>query len=190
MVVDYRNYYERVGTKPNHMLLSVLGLYAPTRVAALDLGAGNLRDAKFLRHAGFERVVAVDCSPQVLGFDPDGVEVCISLIEEYQIEEQAYDLIIACNALFWIDKDDLSALFRSILRGLKKGGIFACNLIGADDDWVRAGRNVTWVTKSDILRLAEGFKVLGVGDVHFDQTSHDGRSSKNWHTWSVGLRKV
>ena len=58
----WQSYHERAGETPNPIVVSVLKEYVHTREGALDLGAGNLRDSKFLKNQGLNRVVAVDLS--------------------------------------------------------------------------------------------------------------------------------
>ncbi len=183
-------YYQLVGERPNSLVMSVLEEYVQARGAALDLGAGNLRDSKFLRRAGFTRVVAVDRSETSLAYSTEGVELYIQPIQDYQAEPDAFDFVISCNTLFFLAEASVEKVFRNVLSGLRTGGVFACNVLGPEDDWVFQGVPVSFFLKRDIPRLCAGFEVIDVNSVHFDQPSRTmGRPPKHWHQWCFVLRK-
>lgn len=184
-------YYQLVGERPNSLVVSVLDEYIQAREAALDLGAGNLRDAKFLRYAaGFARVVAVDHSEASLMFSTEGVELHIQSIETYEVEASTFDFVISCNTLFFLPEASVEKVFRSVFSGLRTGGVFACNVLGPKDDWVLQGAPVSSFRRSDIRRLCKDFAVIDANPVHFDQPSPTlGRPPKHWHQWCLVLRK-
>lgn len=184
------SYYQLVGERPNSLVVSVLEEYVQARGAALDLGAGNLRDSKFLRYAGFARVVAVDHSETSLAFSVEGVELRIQPIQDYEAEAEAFDFVISCNTLFFLSETSVEEVFRSVFSSLRTGGVFACNVLGSEDDWVLQGAPVSSFEESDIARLCEGFEVIDANPVHFDQSSPTmGRPPKHWHQWCLVLRK-
>ncbi len=183
-------YYQIVGERPNSLVVSVLEEYVQARGAALDLGAGNLRDSKFLRYAGFARVVAVDHSEASLAFSAEGIELHIHPIQDYVAEPDAFDFVISCNTLFFLPEASVEEVFRSVFSGLRTGGVFACNVLGPEDDWVLQGVPVSSFDESDIARLCEGFEVIDANPVHFDQPSpRMGHPSKHWHQWCLVLKK-
>ena len=184
-------YYQCVGERPNSLVVSVLEGYVQARGAALDLGAGNLRDSKFLRHVGFARVVAVDHSETSLAFSTEGVELHIRPIQDYKAELNVFDFVISCNTLFFLPEASVEEVFRNVLSSLRTGGVFACNVLGPEDDWVFQGVPVSSFEESDIARLCEGFEVIDANPVHFDQPSPTmGHPPKHWHQWCLVLRKL
>lgn len=190
MSYQWIRYHERVGEKPNSLVVSVLEQYVEKRGAALDLGAGNLRDSRFLKRMGFSRVVAVDSSDESLAFSADGVELHIRPIQTYAAKANTFDFVISCNTLFFLPDALVEEVFESVLLGLRSGGVFACNVLGPKDDWVLRGAPVSSFQKSDIVRLCEGFEVIDANPVHFDQPSPvAGRPPKHWHQWCLVLRK-
>lgn len=90
---------------------------APGR-RALDLAAGNGRNAVFLAGEGFA-VEAVDISDVGLGLVPPGTPgvqpLCVDL-DDFEIPVQRYDLIV--NVLYLNRR-----LFPLIIEGLKPGGV-------------------------------------------------------------------
>ncbi len=183
-------YYQRVGERPNSLVVSVLEEYVHARGAALDLGAGNLRDSKFLKHMGFARVVAVDHSEESLAFSTEGVELHIQPIQAYEAELDAFDFVISCNTLFFLSEASVEEVFRNVLSSLRTGGVFACNVLGPEDDWVSQGASVSSFQEGDIARLCAGFEVIDANPVHFDQPSSvTDRPPKHWHRWCLVLRK-
>lgn len=189
---NWNQYHKLVGERPNSLVVSVLEKYIQRqrRRAALDLGAGNLRDSKYLKRMGFTRVVAVDSSEESLAFSTEGVELCIQPIETYEAEADAFDFVISCNTLFFLPKTSVEEVFENVLHGLHSGGVFACNVLGPEDDWVSQGAPVSSFQESDIVRLYGNFEVINANPVHFDQlSSTPGRPSKHWHQWCLVLRK-
>ncbi len=77
-------YHEFIGDIPNHLVASVIETIPCGRGAALDLGAGNLRDSRYLKKSGFERVVAVDRSEESIPYATEGIELTIKPIEKYR----------------------------------------------------------------------------------------------------------
>ncbi len=190
MSQKWDQYHDRVGEKPNSLVVSVLEQYVEKRGAALDLGAGNLRDSRFLKRRGFARVVAVDYSDESLAFSTDGVELHIRSIQAYEVKANTFDFVISCNTLFFLPGALVEEVFESVLSGLRSGGVFACNVLGPEDDWVLRGAPVSFFRESDILRLCRGFEVIDANPMHFDQASSvAGRPPKHWHQWCLVLRK-
>lgn len=182
-MAKWQQYYDKVGEKPNSLVLQAVEK-TKSRQAALDLGAGNLRDSKYLLSKGFARVIAVDHLPDSREFLVDGIELHISAIECGEIAPEFYDLVICCNTFFFIDSCFVKRLFGDVLEGLRPGGIFACNVLGKEDDWVLAGNPVSSFIEEELLSLCNGFKVIdGLSEVRYN----DGQ--KNWHLWSLLLQK-
>ena len=110
----WTQYHERVAEKPNSLVVSILENFVTGKSACLDLGAGNLRDSKFLLAQGFKRVVAVDKSEESLGFLSDGIDLHIVPIESYEIEKDTFDFVFSCNTLFFLAPYQVALLFKKI----------------------------------------------------------------------------
>lgn len=184
-------YRQQVSTLPNPIVVNVLSKYVTAREAALDLGAGNLRDSKFLKSTGFKRVVAVDLSPESLTFLTEGIELEICSIETYKPKANTFNFVISCNTMFFLTPEDVASVFRNIFEGLRSRGIFACNLLGPEDDWIREGRPMCSFTKESLVSICSGFRILGMNETRdYAKTMiPGGLSTKFWHQWGVAVQK-
>ena len=180
-------YYKRAGEKPNQLVAGVLEENVSGRTASLDLGAGNLRDSKFLLEQGFSRVVAVDCSEQSRDFAVDGIELHIEPIQTYGIEKNTYDYIVCCNTLFFLKPNEVVDLFNGVFDGLRAGGVFTGNVLGKEDEWVLNGAPVSSFTGGALEILLSRFKMIDLGDVKYHAPSNP---PKFWHLWSFVVQKV
>ena len=138
----WKAYYERVGKKPNSLVVETLKDFVVSRSVALDLGAGNLRDSRFMLGQGFSRVVAVDSSKESLAFKTDNIELYIMPIETFRPEMDVFDFASCCNTLFFLTPEQIVEVIQNVKKGLRSGGIFVCNVLGKEDDWVLDGRPV------------------------------------------------
>lgn len=189
----WTGYYNIVGERPNSLVVGILNELSIVRGSALDLGAGNLRDAKYLKREGFVRVVAVDHSPDsCMYLTRDIDELSVSSLEEYDVAKDSFDLAIALHTLFYLSASDVTVVFQNVFDGLHGGGIFACNVLGVDDDWVVAEAPVSSFTHEAVVALVNGFNIIRLDEITFDQPSSAGlphKPSKFWHQWNLVLQK-
>jgi cyclopropane fatty-acyl-phospholipid synthase-like methyltransferase len=182
---QWYNYYEQVGYHPNSFVARSLHEFVTGRGVALDLGAGNMRDSRYLLSHGFERVVAVDSSMDAKAYHSEGVEFCISRIEDYEIEPDTFDYVVSCNTLFYLDKESVQRLFRKVWVGLRPHGIFAGNLLGSRDDCVRSISPLFDFEREEVEALCEGFTVRAMEEVAQTSTFPYIMS----HQWCLALQK-
>lgn len=190
---QWQSYHERVGEIPNPIVVSVLKEYVHTREGALDLGAGNLRDSKFLIKQGFKRVVAVDFSQESYAFLTEGIELEICPIQIYEPEANTFDFAVSCNTLFFLTFRSVTEVFRNVFEGLRSGGVFACNVLGSEDDWgvCGGGPSVSSFTEETLRSLCKDFKILDIGESrnHAHVNTPEGLANKFWHQWSIVVQK-
>mgnify|MGYP007071074251 CR=1 FL=1 len=79
----WMDYHLHVGDVPNQLVTGCLEDYVTRREACLDLGAGNLRDSRWLQSQGFTKLVAVDSCEESRAFLTEGIELHIAPIETY-----------------------------------------------------------------------------------------------------------
>ena len=182
---QWKEYHQRVAEKPNSLVENALEKYVIGRSAVLDLGAGNLRDTKFLLNFGFECIVGVDKSNESQNYLVPGIELHILPIEQYQISSNSFNLIVSCNTLFFIDASEIKLIFERVFQGLRRDGIFVCNVLGEEDEWVVEGRSVSCFTKTMLLSLCADFQVLNISDVNY----HTLTRPKHWHLWNISVAK-
>src|SRR5262249_39912905 len=102
------------------LVANVLERYVQGRSACLDLGAGNLRDSKFMLAEGFRRVVAVDSSPDSQAFRTEGIELHICPIERFEPEQDAFDFVFSCNALFYLHENQVASVFKKASTAFRR----------------------------------------------------------------------
>jgi hypothetical protein len=186
---DWGKYFEQIGNGPNEELVNALSAYNPNRSIALDLGAGNMRDSKFLVSQGFQRVVAVDTSPLVLNYAVPGIEVQISDINQFCAVPGTVDLVVSFNSLFFLPNKKLMELFLRVYQCMAPGAYFVFNALGPEDGWVKEGRKDVYPIPLEKLSLyVSPFKVVEANEVKGYGKTTRGRE-KFWHVWRVVLRR-
>ena len=190
---SYKEYYEVVGEKPNSLVVEALKDFTTTKSKALDLGAGNLRDSKFLLSKGFKKIVAVDKDEVTRKFLVPKIDLHITAIEDFIPETNTFDFALSCNTLFFLDQSRVSRILHRVFAGLKPKGIFVFNVLGNDDDWVLQQRPVYSYSDRELETLAvrTGYEVLGLGEGRYNSyfMSQEGPLPKFWHQLSLAVRK-
>jgi len=156
----YRKSGFALGREANPFLRKHIGLL--TKGKALDIAAGEGRNAVFLAQHGFE-VDAVDISPVGLRkakrrAKERGVRIHTVLgdLDAFEMEKGRYDLI--ANFYFLSRR-----LVPKIKKGLRKGGkiIFETYLIDHRDLNTEGPRNIRYYLKrNELLRLFSNFRIL------------------------------
>ena len=149
-----------LGKEPNPFLRKYLRFLPKGR--ALDIAAGEGRNAVFLAQHGFD-VAAVDISRVGLRKASQlarmmGVEIrtIASDLDDYSIEKEAYDLI----ADFYFLK---RSLIPEMKKGLKKGGrvIFETYTLEHRALGTEGPKEAKYFLKpNELLRLFKGFRIL------------------------------
>lgn len=104
-------------------LFDFLTRLCPARDVAWDCATGSGQTVADL--AGrFERVVATDISPELLGHAPafPNVTYSVAPAEQAPLDPKSVDLVTVAQALHWFD---LPKFWAELQRVLKPGGIFA-----------------------------------------------------------------
>lgn len=162
----YRESGYFMGKKPVPLLVKNVGLLPKGR--ALDLAAGEGRNAVFLAQQGFE-VDAVDISPVGLrkaeAFAAErGVEIetIVANLEEYDLGVERYDVV----ANFYYLQRDLTA---KIKRALKPGGIVIYETFTVKHLEIPGARGPTkrehCLEVGELKRMFEDFEILHWSEV-------------------------
>jgi SAM-dependent methyltransferase len=147
-MAKWSSYFYDVGDTPNGLVPRLLESQDPNkRKVALDLGAGNLRDSKYLLAQGFETVIAVDTCEQSIDFVIPGIDLRIMPIQYFKGESESIDFAISCNTLFFLRSEEIKYIFKEVYKCLKVGGVFACNVLAPDDAWVKEGKSGVYALK-------------------------------------------
>jgi tellurite methyltransferase len=175
---------------PNPLLLKALE-FVSVRNKAVDLGAGSLRDTRFLLDQGFE-VTAVDSEPSII----DGAAALRSEklrchaggFDTFAFPENEYDIASAIYALPFNPPETFDLVFERIMKSLKTNGVFCGQFFGVNDGWNTPGRDMAFHTKEQIEKLLEGLET-----VFFSEQEKDGPTAvgapKHWHVFHVIAKK-
>jgi ubiquinone/menaquinone biosynthesis C-methylase UbiE len=127
---------ERIEGDPWERFLEELVARMPEGGRVLDLGCGN--GAKIARLAGRFELVGVDLSEEQLrlaGAKVPGATFVHGDFAELAFPAETFDAITALYSIMHVPREEHRALFASILRWLKPGGLFLASLshVGGDD---------------------------------------------------------
>jgi SAM-dependent methyltransferase len=188
-----RYYRDTAGKLQSPLLQKALG-FVLDRDAALDLGAGALRDTKFLLENGFKKIVAVDADASFLDkvtalHDPR-VEGHVSTFDAFTYEVSAYDLVNAQWALPFSPPHTFTETFLKIKTSLKLGGIFVGQFFGLNDEWnvEENKKRMIFLSGEQVHDLLDDVEVITLSESEKDGLTASGKA-KHWHVYYVIARK-
>jgi tellurite methyltransferase len=160
------------------------------RNEALDLGAGSLRNAKYLLEKGFH-VVAVDRDPVALEisheFADPNLEVRIMTFSDFEFPTDEYDLLVAKNALPFATPEDFPQLWKDAAASIKSGGVFYGTFFGPNDTWA-SKPEMTFLRRDEVQHLFPNFEILKFEEEETDAFDIQ-NNPKHWHIFKVTARK-
>lgn len=163
---------------------------------ALDLGAGSLKDSKFLLSMGFKKVTAIDYDPSfkkfATRFPRSILELKVKKFEEIKrLPTEKYDLINASYSLPFTTPPRLPALLNQIIKSLKPDGIFCANFFGPKDSWTQDSKDfqLTFFDENTLKELLKDLKLIQFKPREWDGKTTS-RESKHWHTFEVIAQKI
>lgn len=135
---------------------------------ALDLGFGP--GAEVINLAGIGLTVdAVDSNSQTIATlqnelkteEYKNLEVNFhnQKIEEFEIEKEKYDCIIASNSLPFIEsKEKIISVIKNIVSGLRKDGCMYITIFGIKDEWINK-KTMSFFEYKDIKNLLDSLDI-------------------------------
>jgi hypothetical protein len=185
---SWSEYFELSKNRPPNPLLETAVRLVVDRNHALDLGAGSLKDSKFMLSIGFQKVTAVDSAPQIKKFRSKiparQLRLQICPFEELKIKPAAYNFISAQYSLPFTSPPHLPRLITDIIGGLKPSGIFCAQFFGIKDSWNTPENPLTFVTKTTLLKWLKPLDIIYFGEEQNDRPAIDG-TPKHWHLFQV-----
>ena len=192
------------GREPRPLLLRALDRLALPKAGgrALELGAGAGNDTLALLQAGWE-VVAVDATEptleaaRALARDA-GREHRLTTrhlrFEELQLDPGAFDLVHAAYALPFCDPAHFDRLWTDLCAAIKPGGMFAGQLFGDRDQWVREPLEdvdgpLTFLSRKEVEQRIAGFEILELEEEERNRPTTRG-DLKDWHLFHLLLRRA
>lgn len=183
MPTQWSEHFEQTKGYPASKLLEISIPLCGERQEALDLGAGALRDTKFLLSTGFKKVTVIDIDPTVKKYadkiPPSLLNFQIKPFEKIKLKANHFDLINAQFSLPFTKPPHLPGLIEQIKSALQPGGIFCGNFFGPKDDWAKKPE-MSFTSKTKIKQLLKGLKILYLNERKFSGRTADG-NAKNWH---------
>lgn len=188
---DWEAFYRATKeTPPSSLLVKALD-EVKKKDKAIDIGAGALKDTKFLLEHGFD-VTAVDREGALLGMaeavGSEKLHPVVAAFDEFPFPESEYDLASAMYALPFNPPDTFEAVLTRIKASLAPGGIFCGQFFGDHDQW-SADPKMTFHTKDQVEKLMEDMEVVRLEEREWDGRTADG-NPKHWHVFDVIARKV
>jgi len=189
---DWDTYYKKhASRKPREQLVRAVS-FCKDKYFALDLGAGTLVESAFLLESGFEKVTAVDNSPQTKSFaetfDAKRFTLVNSSFQDFDFKENQYDLVNAQYALPFHGLKDFSLFIQKIKNSLKSEGIFVGQFFGTKDEWNTSDTKLTFQTKEEVEELLSGLEIIEFSEEEKDGGTASG-SQKHWHVFHFISRK-
>lgn len=184
---SWRTFHERTAERPPSESLVNAMKFVAGKDAALDLGAGSLRDTKFLLRSGFESVTAVDIEPATTEaankLGDEHLMVVIAPFQEFDFPENSFDLVNAQLSLPFTPSESFDEVFGKMKNSLKPGGIFVGELFGKNDSW-SGSPDMTFHTLEEVRGLLAGMTILDLQEKEKDDTTVAG-SLKHWHIFYI-----
>lgn len=187
---DWSEYYEITKAKPPSKLLVKALEHITSKGKAIDIGAGALKDTRYLLEQGFE-VTAVDKSPlmeqEAKALGRDKLHAFTTSFEDFDFPENEYDIASSMFALPFTEPEHFEVVFNKIKSSLKKSGIFCGQFFGLNDEWSKNPK-MTFHTETQVKELLKGFEIFSFKEVEEDGTTANG-TPKHWHIFHVIARK-
>ncbi len=191
---DWKEYYELHADVPHTPNLEkAVDQYCPEPGKALDIGAGSLRDTKFLLAKGFE-VTAVDPSPASFSIAEALNNPSLTFVQEvigkWNFPEDTLILVNAEDVLFHFSLERLNSIFKKIENSLKTGGVFSGNFLGIHDEWNQEGASMSFLTKNELEDLFKNFDIKKLTEIEKEGTTAMSEISgiqktKHWHMFRI-----
>lgn len=190
---SWSEYFElSKNNSPSPLLESAIPL-APGREKALDLGAGSLKDSKFLLSMGFRKVVAIDQDKlfknYAKGFPATLLQLKVANLEELKLPKTQFDLINASYSLPFTQPPHLPEVCRQIIAALKPGGIFCGQFFGPKDGWNTPENQLTFTSQQEIEKLLSPLKIIHLEEVNNPKAKTIDGQPKHWHIFHIIAQK-
>ena len=151
-------YKNTVANKPHQLLIKAIP-YLAEKKKALDLGAGALRDSKYLLEEGFQIVHAVDVNMPVTLEDPR-FTFFQTKFDEFEFKKNFYDLVNFQYSLPFNSPVTFEKVWREMIDAVVPGGILVGNFFGDRDEWNTPVSKLTFHTRTEVEQLLASTNVL------------------------------
>ena len=184
--MNWTDFINHTKTRPPHELLVRACALAPVG-RALDIGAGGLRDSRYLASCRFE-VLAVDADAAILEQErPVGVEIVQANAEDIVFEHDTYSLVNAQYVLPFLP--GVEDIIERIHVSLVSGGVFAGQFFGLHDSWNDGTKDrIKFHSVHQVRDMLAPFETLLLEDREWDGLTALG-VPKHWHVLDFIVRR-
>jgi SAM-dependent methyltransferase len=187
---EWGEFYDLTRDDPPSALLVEALRHVKRRGHAIDIGAGALRDTRYLIGQGFH-VTAVDRNPllaeEARAVGSGKFRYVVSSFRNFNFEPGKYDLASAMYALPYNPPRSFNLVFRRIRAALAPGGVLCGQFFGVRDAW-NGDPTVTFHTKWQARRLLSALEVIVFDEEEADDVTADG-APKYWHVFHFIARR-
>lgn len=152
----------------------------------LDAGAGFGQGARLLRERGFSATCLEPDSEMADNLRQQGFPVIEGTFAD--APAKSFDAVLTVFSLFFVAGSDFPASWDAISNSIDRGGIWAGQLLGPNDEWANSG-DVLVLETDDIARLLKPFEVL-----EWEEVDRPGRTAwgaaKHWHIHHIIARRT
>lgn len=169
---DWKEYYGLLEDKGHTKYLeTAVTDYCKEKGEALDVGAGNLRDTKYLLEQGFV-VTAVDPSPVSVELANELNNKSLIMLSEpigkIDFEENRFSLVNAQGILFHLPEPRFSFVLEKIKKSLKTDGVLCADFIGENDDWSEGDKVI--MSRQKLEELFNDFDIKYLKEYEADES--------------------
>ena len=214
---NWAEYYEHhKNRQPNERLTQLLDTMRQNGesfedMSALEIGAGNMIEARALLDAGFGHVTATDITDLAenmaasLQMDVNDYAHDVERLEFLKVgheelpehlQVESLDLVVAYLSLQFVNPEGFHRLWQSLVRALKPGGRITLDLLGERDGWARETladgsprfRDMNFHSREEVAQLLAGFEQVEVVEDEYEGGTTSG-VRKHWHIFRIQAQK-
>ncbi len=189
--MSWKEYIDKTKDKPASTLLKEALTQITNKDYVLDLGAGSLRDTKYLVEFGFKNIDVVDSSPETAliakTLHSKIIKVHTLTFTDFEYTKNKYDLISAQYSLPFNGKEDFFTMWNRLIKSLKPGGIFVGQFFGERDEW-KNDKNLIFHKNREIEDMFKDFvfiKKIEEKGIRATALAAD----KYWHVFHIIAKK-
>lgn len=186
---SWQDYFElSKNLQPSFLLEKTIPL-TTKRDFALDLGAGALKDTKFMLSMGFKNVTALDQDPAFKQYahkiPRSSLKLVVKSFEKiHRLQANHFDLINASFSLPFTPPPFLPPLIQQIKKALAPDGLFCGQFFGPEDSWNKPQNNLTFLDNKELQALLSPLKILHWEEKKFSGNTISGEK-KHWHLFHI-----
>jgi len=187
----WSDYFEITRNNPPSKLLVKALEYVVKKDKAIDIGAGALKDTRFLLENGFD-VTAVDKSDlmakEAKAIKSEKLHCVVSSFADFDFQKDEFDIASAMYALPFNSPESFDVVFVKIKGSLVKGGIFCGQFFGVHDAW-SDDKKMTFHTKEQVEKLLFDMGVILLDEEEKNDKTANGKM-KHWHIFHFVAMKL